>query len=502
MRNTRTLTLLFSLLAFFCSCSEEENMINIELITPNIHIITNTPIPQEAQIHIQGREIYCHFPVKVEKKEFILTFSEKIEKIFINNQAIISGKTIVDLTTSQEIIIIDKDGARFEGIIIATAQTGLPTITINTNGCQQIFDKEDYVEGIFTLTTYDGQSYNLQDKEIRIKAHGNSTVSFLEKQPYNIKFNVPTKIFDCNPETEFILLANYFDKSLLRNSLASYIGNLSNQVYTPKGYFVDLILNGEKKGCYQLYEKIKASTSRVNVGTNGYLLEIDARVTQEDTYVKIGTIPNPIEVIHPYVSQDSPEVEFIQTYFENTEQVLFGDDFSHPLNGYSKYIDTEQFIEWYLVNEITINADACFFSSCYMHLPQEGKLTMGPIWDFDLSLGLVGNPFGYDESRKYNFHIKNVQWYQRLFQDPAFIAKVKERYNYFYQHKEDILNHIDATAQYIKYSVMEGHNHWYETPTEEMSITETYQIHRDEIERIKRFLSQRMDWLKEEFDRM
>ena len=70
-----------------------------------------------------------------------------------------------------------------------------------------------------------------------------------------------------------------------------------------------------------------------------------------------------------------------------------------------------------------------------MNLARDGKLKMGPLWDFDIAFGNV-NYNGCDKPE--GFWIKPVAWYARLFQDPSFVQKVKERFAYFYDNREGI----------------------------------------------------------------
>ena len=159
----------------------------------------------------------------------------------------------------------------------------------------------------------------------------------------------------------------------------------------------------------------------------------------------------------------------------------------------------DSFVDWYLINEITKNNDAIFWSSCYMNLRRGGKLKMGPIWDFDISLGNVNYNDNFIEE---GFWIKNIQWYSRLFEDPAFVAKVKERFAYFYSHREDIMKNINENALYIKYSVQENENKWHTFYTYTWPNYDIWGSYMNEVQSMKTWLSKRFEWLKNEFEKM
>jgi hypothetical protein len=98
--------------------------------------------------------------------------------------------------------------------------------------------------------------------------------------------------------------------------------------------------------------------------------------------------------------------------------------------------------------------------------------------------------------------IKNVKWYERLFQDPAFVTKVKERFDYFYNHQQDILMEINDNADYLRYSVKEDDNRWDTFAGYKSSTVSVWGAYGSMVESMKYWLVARMDWLKKEFDAM
>ena len=160
----------------------------------------------------------------------------------------------------------------------------------------------------------------------------------------------------------------------------------------------------------------------------------------------------------------------------------------------------DSFVDWYLINEISKNNDAIFFTSCYMHYAPGGKLCMGPLWDFDLAFGNAN--YDMTNADPKGWWIKNVRWYTRLFEDPVFVARVKERYNHFYSNLEVILNEINDCANYLQYSTVENNNKWnilYNYTVPNVSILGIYE---NEVQYLKSWLMNRMDWMKAQFDRM
>jgi hypothetical protein len=160
--------------------------------------------------------------------------------------------------------------------------------------------------------------------------------------------------------------------------------------------------------------------------------------------------------------------------------------------GYAEYIDIDSFVDWYLISEITKNVDSMFFSSMFLNVMPGEKIKMGPLWDFDLSFGNVD----YADSRyAEGWWVKYHPWYERLFQDPDFVDRVKVRFAYFKDNQDFILDKIDTYAQQLQWAQQENDNKWqtlgiYVWPNP--VIFDTYQ---EEVDHMKAWYVDRMTWL-------
>jgi hypothetical protein len=149
------------------------------------------------------------------------------------------------------------------------------------------------------------------------------------------------------------MAANYFDKTMVRNSTAMYLSSISSAPYTPKYRNFELILNGKHKGTYQLFEKLAVSKKRINIGEKDFLLEVDNHSRLKDTYFTLDSLPNPVKIHSPSVSTDDDDYNYIKDKMEDIEKVLFSDDFLDEEKGYKNYIDIDALVEWFIVTEIT-----------------------------------------------------------------------------------------------------------------------------------------------------
>ena len=157
-------------------------------------------------------------------------------------------------------------------------------------------------------------------------------------------------------------------------------------------------------------------------------------------------------------------------------------------------MDIDSFVDWYLINEIAKNGNGAFKKNCMMSLVRGGKLKMGPVWDFQKAFGDAGS------TNATGFVIKNVNWYKRLFKDPAFVRRVKD--GYFYNHKNDIINGISANAEYLKYAILEDNNKWNTFTSAANSSGQAWALYQNTVFSMEKWLNSRMDWLKTEFDAM
>lgn len=297
---------------------------------------------------------------------------------------------------------------------------GIPQLVLLTPGGVTIASKEEYVMGAMA-TLKDTMGETAMTGAMKVRGRGNSTW-LVPKKPYKMKFEEKQSFFDFPKDKEWVLLANYIDKTKMRNDLAFWMAASFGQFeYVPRFRFVDLVLNGKYNGLYQLGEQIKIDEDRVNAGNGGFLLEIDAKADDADVTFRVPHISRPINIKDPDVMVGDADYNYVVDYVTRADASLYAPDWQDPVKGYRSMIDMQSFVEWYLVMEITKNNDAVFHTSCFMSLARDGKLKMGPLWDFDLGMGgyITGREFVNDPE---GFYIKTNtgSWIERLFLDPAF----------------------------------------------------------------------------------
>ena len=208
--------------------------------------------------------------------------------------------------------------------------SGLPIVKIKTNQVVgPAMDKDSYVEGSLEIIG-DGNFESLEETTMKIKGRGNSTWwictdagagAVVGKCPYQVKFGDKTSVLGMPEDKKWVLLAEKSDKSMIRNKIARYMGELSDLEYTPNAEYIELFINEDYQGTYLIGQKVEESKNRVNIGDEGYLIEIDTdannRIDPDDIIFK-PTIWSSIHkdgvfnIKDPNIEYDSEEFKFIE----------------------------------------------------------------------------------------------------------------------------------------------------------------------------------------------
>lgn len=261
--------------------------------------------------------------------------------------------------------------------------TNLPTVVINTEGSQEIVSKEEELSSTVYIISEEGTNL-LATTETGVRGRGNASWDQFPKKPYRLKFKSKQSPLGASASAKkWTLISNYSDKSLMRNILAFEASRRIGQAYTPYCHPVDVIVNGEYRGCYQLCDQVEAAEGRVPA-KDGYLIEIDAYAWKEVSafWSWRGT---PVTIKHPDEDDiTDSQRQHIESFFNQMETAALGEDFTDPEKGYRKYLDLESFLRNLLVGDFCGNTDLLW--SVYMYKDaKDGKLYAGPTWDHDLS---------------------------------------------------------------------------------------------------------------------
>ncbi|MEJ1237802.1 CotH kinase family protein [Chryseolinea sp. T2] len=400
--------------------------------------------------------------------------------------------------------VLHQNGQVAKTYLVKLINTGLPIVYVNTVNNAPIESKDIYVAGKVKIITTGG-AVDI-DANTSIKGRGNTTWG-MAKKPYRLKLNSKASVLGYPADKDWVLLANYSDKTLSRASLGFALGEDFGLEYNCRAQPVELVLNGAYQGSYLLGEHIKVSKERVNVTelskddedddviSGGYFLEVNAHLDEVNWFYSTHGVPITVKSPEEITGK---QFDYIKNYVNEMETTLFSSSFDDPSNGYAKYIDTESFIRWYWVNELFKNNDAIFHSSVFMYKERNEKLKLGPLWDFDISAGNVNfngneNPSGW--------WIKMGPWFGRLMQDPAFEEKV---YQFWRDHRIDleqtVENFIDGQASKLAVSQELNFMKWPILNTFVWPNAVAPGSYAGEIDYLKSWLDKRIKWIDAEVD--
>ena len=390
----------------------------------------------------------------------------------------------------------------------------IPRVYITTQGGAPVVDKENYVPGTIRV---DDPSLAFADTAVfeapmKIRGRGNSTWQ-MPKKPYKVKLEEKAKILGMPKDKEWCLLANYSDKSLLRNIVSMEISRRLGFKWTPRMVSVELWFNGEYQGVYSFCEHKKVAKDRVDIDvataennsgeglTGGFYLEFENETIDEPCWFKTDRYGVTL-MFHEPEQPTAEQQAWMRDYVNAFETTLWslGHTDRGPTN-YADYIDVRSFVDYYILEELAKNPDANFRKSTYLTKERGKKMEIYHVWDFDLTFGNC-NYWG-NGLIPGNFLLKDAVWYERLFgKDPEWVQAVKVRWNEMYDTLATIPEYIDAQVKLLDGSQKRNFDRWQILGIYVWPNAVWYNTYEDETDYFKTFYTQRLHWLNEEINRL
>ena len=391
--------------------------------------------------------------------------------------------------------------------ILKMYNTGLPVVRIETGG-RTVTSRKDWVDDVAMRIEYPDGTVDYEGT-LSIRGRGNGTWvennnwSTPPKKPYALKLNEKAKILGMHKHKRWILLANYKDRTLLRNDAAYW---LSRQTYNPEtgdglpytinGQFVELVWNGVHKGNYYLCEQPKIDNHRIDIAdpdldnwkNGGVFLEID---TYYNYFVNDSQYPKKEELGFwsdyfkvPYIFKDPDETMInasstvytgVKAFINNLEASIM-DNTRLNNREYLQYLDIDKAIDFLLIQELTMNHDSYNTwpqnrpgpHSTFMYIDSLGKLNFGPVWDFDYHTFTLKDERGNTSSRLEQWELLTIShksnnsnyYFNRLKGDPEFKRRLIDRWDMHKVKFKQLPTYIRAMADSIRLSEAENYKVW------------------------------------------
>ncbi len=409
--------------------------------------------------------------------------------------------------------------------------SNLPIVVINTN-TQTIIDTAKITcdMGIISngigMRNYTTDPFNNFIGFIGIEIRGSTSQQYPKKSygfetrtPAGLALNVP--LLGMPAENDWILYGAYPDKSLMRNEITYHLFSLMD-AYSPRFVYCELVIDGQYMGVYSLMERIKIDHNRVNIAkldsndlagdslTGGYIIKIDKPTGSS---ALSWTSPYQFNVKYLYHDPQDNELnpiqaQYIQDYVTAFEDTVYGPNFSDTAGGFRRYINTGTFIDFFLMEELGRTVDG-YRSSSFMYKDKDskgGKLSCGPMWDFNLSYGNADYCAAYDTTGwQYNFEsicpgftLEPPAWWPRLLQDTLYTRELKCRWNYLRQtilSTTSINSWIDSVALHLNESQQRNFTEW---PILGQYVNWNYFVgnsYQEEIDYLKWWFQARSTWM-------
>ena len=387
----------------------------------------------------------------------------------------------------------------------ATYSGTLPVLYIQTENKAPITSKDYYLNATYYLDAIGLEGYESIGSAsapltMEIKGRGNYSWTGFDKKPYRIKLADKQPLLGMKKSKHFALLAHADDsndrKGFMRNAVGFELSRMIGMNYTPDARPLEVVLNGDYIGLYFLTEHIRVDKDRVNIVeqedeetdnekiTGGWLVEIDNYDNDPHITIKEGGKTT------MWITYKTPEVlslqqeQYLIEQMKLIDNLVYGDKNSEEL---WNYLDMDALAKFYIVQELTDNYES-FHGSCYLHkeMGENEKWYFGPVWDF-------GSSFNRDKSQyMYQGDVWHNHWIPEICKFPAFMNRVKEIWNEFYNGDyNNIYNFIDTHENLIAQAAVKDKERW--SQYHGSQTIGTY------IERTTNVLRKNAEWLNDQW---
>ena len=450
----------------------------------------NPSLPFDIKAYFVDETVYCFLPSSSDG-ELRVTFRTSEERQLFYNGSELKNKGVINVRNGATLYLKETE------FTLVPVYTKLPYVSFETMNGNLVYSNGGYVAASGRM--WDENYKAILSQLFQIRVRGNLTTA-IPKLSYKIKTINEFSIYGHQKSDEWTLLANFYDPSLLRNKVAFDMAHKLGMEYIPQMNYVELYLNGEYHGVYALTSQVGIHSGNVDLDSlkndlsGSYMLELDSRSEGLDNCFE-SLFGIPIVLKDPSAVSEQQR-DMIQKEVEEFEKALLSEDFTNGSICYRDLIDMKSFADVYLINEILGNLDASAPLSLFVYKNSEGKLAMGPVWDFDLAAGNNSNEVF---SKVEGFNMRNYHWFARLNQDPVFCNLVIEEYGKLYDFVKNIDEYFSEYSIEMKtaannnfISAYIGINSYSNVPSDDPF--------EKEVSDLNRWLKARFDWIEQNME--
>lgn len=454
-----------------------------------------------------------------------------------------------------------------EDIEQSVLATGLPVMAIDIDDGSSITDRETYKAATMEITltkeyaNYTNAYTGSGGGALEIKGRGNSSwwQFSTQKRAFNIKLDKKTELFGMDSSKKWCLIANFMDRSNLRNKLAYELSARLGMTYC-ESVFVNLYLNGKYMGVYMLCERadvdeeiyewedvaediasaVKKADSLSKEQKNaledvlkedlewmtsdsftfegrdykvsdyidiseyslqgGYLIEYDHYFDQISKFSTSSGVPLNLQSPE-YLATNETVMNYMQELFADFEEAVNSESFYNSKgHHYSEYVNMDSLVDFFIVNAFFLNVEFGYKSN-YLYIDETGIITFGPVWDFDWSSGnhFLGSSGAYDQWYGGDWRTVHNVWYHQIYGDPYFVALVQERWFEITDILKETIASVDTYYAYLNAASTYETQHYLGLSGENDFRNQYHGYnYQQECNMLKTFLQNRYNWMTQQ----
>lgn len=374
---------------------------------------------------------------------------------------------------------------------------GIPRIIIETERKRKIRDVQTEIPA--KLQIWGAHKPESAVLDLTIRGRGNTSWKEMPKKSYKIEFTEKQNLLGMPKNRDWALVANHADKTLLKNFLMYRLYAKLGAFYSPRCEFVELYLNGEYLGIYLLTETVKIGKNRVDIPEwMSYIIEVDGHIRKDEQSVFSDILKDDGVTfrVHSPKNATDDQLLMVENYIHSFEYFL-KNIIENKDNNVEQWIDLEEYVRYYWVQEFAKNSDAAFFTSVYFSWTNGQTIRMGPVWDFDLSFG--GHPNEINDFSK-GWCIRLAYWNKYLFKDSLLSMSIKK---YWFENRNtfnEVFGMIDSSAQMLNAAAKNNFRKWNILSSTELRFhRKPYNSYQDAVEDLKKWIREHMDWIDEQY---
>lgn len=366
------------------------------------------------------------------------------------------------------------------------------------------------------------------DDKLDIKVRGNSTAD-PSKRAYRLKFGkdekdkVTGKLIKTHKhdlmgggyaKRNWALLANCFDHSLIRNALTCELGKIIGMPFNPGYCFVDLVINGDYRGTYQVTDHPEVGSHRIDIDEDkDWYIEFQGRSDMlDEPYLNIKDLPM-FSIKNPDYTDaaDADKLAALKVKMEDwVKQWKSGFSYDASITqsdtkGWRAYNDEDQLLKWFLETEITADYDGYMTIKAYR--ATDGKLFWGPVWDKDLAWDNYGDytktlGAALENASSIRYYVYNPGSGTAILSDPRFVKRVYETYNKLIGDglEQKLVDIVDQLHQRVNQTQQLNFEKWGITNANGgLQKFHEWTDYAQYPEQLKTFITARLAFLKEKF---